>query len=330
MTMLKSALLERAAVRGVCARAETFLGGSGERLHEQREAMRHRLAAVLEDLTRSLTADGIGGGEAIGTMLAAVGDYLGWLLWSVEDLAVLGTALSLPPDRFARRVVCCHLIYQSGRMLDDAIDGHADYKGLAPTMYGRLSSGGERRARSQTTLAAIVLILRGVTDFAASFGETVAVAELARLTAHCTDACRGALIEMESGAALSEEGYLRLIDLKTTAHNTILLQSLAGLVEDDTRRRVEQVYRTASVLGQILNDAADLDADRRTGQVNWFLLDGRARGGEGLHREDADKLLAAFDALARLCLDQPEPLRLACCAKLKSMVDHCERFTVPR
>ena len=131
-------------------------------------------------------------------------------------LGIYSISLGVDPEVIVRRIVACHFVYQSGRLFDDIIDGHGDYKGLRQTSYGaRLEywsdQGKPDHAGKECLLVAIALLLRGIRDYSTCFGEQVPVSALRNLLNTVTNACLGAIIELNEHIPHTMESYEQIV-----------------------------------------------------------------------------------------------------------------------
>lgn len=319
---LRDVLLEDAEIRHGFECGTAFFQERDDALRERRAAVAERLDIVLRDFHGAFARSHFAS-EDLENLIQEACAYLRWLSWSLEDVIAVAAALELDPRKMARRIVSCHLVYQSGRIIDDIVDGHESYKGRRQTLLGARrrgleGSGREWLAEKETLLVAVPLLMRGVRDYSACFGANAPVAAVHLLADSVSKACLGALVELSPERRRDKDRYEELVELKTTAHNSILLNPLFGVIEDDEFSRLRALHRKMSFLGQIFNDAADLAEDSENQQVNFFLLNAEEK--ESISFEDAVALRGELvDLLHEIERFEPR-LREPCLAKFSTFV----------
>lgn len=324
-------LLAEPNIADVFEQGQSYLQEQAEHLATVRAAVAERVTVLLRELRLSAHRESIDAPVLHLTMDDLV-EYVSWNTWSLDDACYFAVALRTPTASIARRLAGCHLIYQAGRTLDDVVDGHFDYKGLRPTPLGHaIKRGGEHErahAEHRLVLLAVLLILRGIGEFTASFGPVVHVSHVRTLLDSASKACVGALLELEIHGHLAAETYRELVELKSTSHNAILLRAFAGLADEHYVADLVEFGSRTSLLGQILNDAVDRFDDDRIGQPNVFRradevmpTGGLSTGDLALVFDQVRSILAVVGAISPV-------LRGACCAKFTTMILAADRVSV--
>lgn len=330
MKKLSHWLLEDKAIASVYTRGKSFFVDRAEDLSQHRSQVKARLELALREFGLSMKSPDLPT-EHLESLLADTQSYVQWLRWSLDDVGYYSLGLGLDSGLMARRIAACHFVYQSGRLLDDLIDGHQDYKGLKETSFGARRNywrekGIQDRAEKECLLIAISLLLRGVRDYATCFGEFTPVAAIRNLLHTVTNACLGAIIELNEQIPHNPESYQQIVKLKTSAHNAILLQPFFGMVPMETFHELEGFYKQSSLAGQILNDAHDIEEDLQIGQINYFNVGGKSREGTALTESEVDKLGNILRELAGTIEAKSGGLREACAAKFSTIVDNAEQI----
>lgn len=330
--MLKEKLLADPLINQAFSQGQQFFRDRDRNLAIHREAVNTRIKTALRGFRGILDRASIPT-QHMETLLNDICGYVEWLGWSLDDIGFFSLMLSIDSDLMARRIVACHFIYQSGRLFDDVIDEHKSYKGLNATPLGQRRhywqsrhTNDTRHADKEILLIAVALLLQGISDYSACFGPTVPTDAIRSLTATASSACLGALLELNEQLDNDRNSYHELVKLKSTAHNAILLQPFYGLVSPCTYDQLHDFYQRTSLLGQIFNDAVDIEEDCQSGQINYFLNEDTERA-SALTPAEVEQLSSLLRELADTIQQRYIPsLHTPCYAKFSTFITKAEQI----
>jgi hypothetical protein len=259
------------------------------RFHGATEEARSKLFFALrsrrDDEVRATLESGPGrpldwlAGEAV--------EYLHSCDWALLDVYALAVALGVDGS-VVEELLGPALVYQSLRMVDDVVDGHRSYKGAYETLYGYLRRHyDESQARAFGLLAATAVGLRGAALLSAGAGT----AEHARRT------LVGMALELQP--CREPEDYLRMVDHKMVSYSRLIYGPVLESAALPSEGRAGEFFDGSFVLGQVLNDLADIEEDTARQQPNFWLANGEAAAGA---------MLGRFEELVALAADLPAVL----------------------
>lgn len=200
-------------------------------------------------------------------VLAFYLDRMEWVGWgNCEFGPPLG--IRYPEEEYALSI----LVYLSARLMDDGIDGHPDYKGKVPNLYGHLIQKFDAgRAGGLSTLMG-GLVMNGALRRLLKKGYTESADALMALY---SEVFPGALAEaLRIGTAIPEDLYRTIVRRKSVAYDMMLHRVFFRRVEPALRSRILQFLAGYSETAQWLNDLCDEKDDLARGQLNILAIPG--------------------------------------------------------
>lgn len=305
------------AIRG---RLQYHYRAHGAELRRFRLAVQHALEAEVGRLGPAF-ADGCLQAPAA-PIVAALGRYIAWLGWCVWCCSHLAPPLGLTGAADARRLAAATLVYTGPRLIDDAIDGHDDYKGKHPTAQRLLARSftGQAAAdlRANGVLAGTWVILHGLRRLERHGG-----AELARaIQALCHRIAPGAILENLHQTPLTWVQYCAIVERKSVLYDQILYRALLDPVAEAKRAGLFDITAKLSALAQYLNDFNDKTEDSRRGQRSSYSHFKSDTEFWDRCRSQVNSIIAGFTPL-------PDALGNALAAALVETVDAAARLSPP-
>jgi hypothetical protein len=215
---------------------------------------------------------------------AALLDYatwLSWVFWNAANLAPLSAA----PLLASRRLAAAGLAYAGGRLVDDGLDAHVEFKGRRVTFLGALTPDGAEPsppACAASVLTGFLLFSHAMTRLR-HWGDEALARRLERLLLASGG---GALAEAGFRHAPSRAAYWSIVRRKQIDYNMLLYVPLLQDTPAADRRDVLRALAGIEALAQLLNDLSDRVEDAHRGHLNAF-ADGV------LSARDASSLVAA-------------------------------------
>jgi len=224
--------------------------------------------------------------ELMAPTTEAIAAYLAWAKWICWSAANLSTLL-VDTAPAAQRLSVSMLAYVGGRLIDDGLDGHLDYRGQRPSLVAEF-----RRLRPEAplNLACSLSVYWGLLLIHQSFkrlrqlGQSETQSQLESLFDTLTV---GFLAEAAVSGSITTAVYTRIATRKSAGYDLMLYKPVVQDLEPQTRATLLSLLGRMSVLSQIVNDFHDLEEDRDRGQMNAFLIgvcDPKAARREVLHR----------------------------------------------
>lgn len=297
-------------------------------LEEARQRHRERFGAAVTDLTRKLSREQafqldlilsapgfMEFEEAAGDdWKQTLGQYLSAMQWVIWGDCELGPPLALQCR--AAEVALGVLAYLGARLMDDAIDGHRDYKGRTSTFYGRISESlAAPRAATAAAAAGAYLVHEALRRLQKHGYRTSAET----LRALYSKVFAGALAEaLAERTQLGRDGYDAVVAHKAVAYDRLLHQVFFSTCPQPLRARVLEVLARHSEISQWLNDFQDEADDCRRAQLSFLRV-------PGMDRERAAALIvSALAALHRDCRRLPAGISDALALRLLDSVTKFE------
>jgi hypothetical protein len=244
--------------------------------HEQYEAeCRIAVSRLMVDAPLLAAGDGR---RALHSYLA----WLSWVFWNAVNLVPLTDS----PEAASRRLAISALAYCGGRLVDDGLDGHLDFKSHQTTFLGALIGDGrddEMQRSSATSVLTGMLLFAHAMSRLRSIGDAALALRLERLM---LASGVGALAERRAPNRVTASVYWAIVRRKCIDYNMMLYSAMLCGASRDERRSVLRPLADLDSMAQLLNDLGDRDDDRNSGRLNAFA--------DGVFRvEDATALLAA-------------------------------------
>lgn len=330
--MLNSFFREDETINEAFLHGQRFFQSQDKALVQHRKAIDQRLQVALREFRLSLRLKE-SKTDQLELLVSETCAYVHWLGWSLDDIGYLSICCGVNSDVMVRRIIACHFVYQSGRMLDDAVDQHEDYKGLRQTLFGVRKEHWKNRgetdqSRNENLLMAVALLLRGIRDYTTCFGHDIPNNALHNLLGDATGACLGAIVEINERPPNDEESYSALVSLKTAMHNSILLQPFHGLINPQEFRQLSHFYKKTSLVGQILNDALDVKEDLVNGQPNYFINVERTCENSTISFTEAERVRDLVRKLAIAARKNAPRFQEPCFAKIATLIHKSEQIPV--
>ncbi|OIP88866.1 MAG: hypothetical protein AUK55_15500 [Syntrophobacteraceae bacterium CG2_30_61_12] len=301
------------------------------RLEEARQRHRERFGAAVTDLTRKLSREQAFQLDLIlsapgflefqeaagGDWKQALGRYLSDMQWVIWGDCELGPPLALQCR--AAEIALGVLAYLGARLMDDAIDGHHDYKGRTITFYGRISEAlADPRAATATAAAGAYLVHEALRRLEKHGYRTSAET----LRALYSKVFAGALAEaLAERTQVSRDCYDAVVAHKAVAYDRLLHEVFFSTCPRPLRARVIEVLARHSEISQWLNDFQDEADDFRRAQLSLLRV-------SGMDRERAEALIvSALAGLYRDCRRLPPALSDALSLRLLDSVTKFEDET---
>ncbi len=189
-------------------------------------------------------------------------DYLWAMRWVGWGNYEFSDALQLEvDDEFPLAIMA----YLSARFIDDAIDGHPNYKDKCATVYGHLA---EKYAPHQAAGACTIIgnmLLNHALLALKKAGHHASAAKVAKLYSFIIP---GALAESFVKNDYSIDVYNKIIQRKSVAYDAVLHQVYFARVVPPYNHTLVQMMARFSELAQWLNDFEDEEDDLLREQLN--------------------------------------------------------------
>jgi hypothetical protein len=206
--------------------------------------------------------------EVLGAYAGGIRDYLGWFGWVGWNIADLAPPLGRDTPECARELAVATAAYAAGRLLDDALDDHADFKGRRASVVGlfRALRPGEppHAAPARSALLGAALLQHALRRLR-RLGRADAAEAVGRLF---TAAAGGVLAESVAGPRVSPALYREIVRRKSVAYNMILYRPVLDGVDGGMRGRLLRLLGDLDEAAQLVNDLADVETDGARGQMN--------------------------------------------------------------
>lgn len=238
--------------------------------------------------------------ELMAPTLVSVAGYLSWAKWICWSAANL-SPLVADKATAAERLSVSMLSYVGGRLIDDGLDGHLDYRGQRMSVVGELM---RLRPEAPPNLSCGLSVYWGCLLVRQSFerlrqlGQSETLGQLESLFNTLTV---GFLAEAAVSGSISSVVYMRVATRKSAGYDLMLYKPVVQDLEPLTRAQLLSLLGRMSVLSQIVNDFHDLEEDRARGQMNAFLIG--VCNPEEARREVLQRAQALWDDSRKL----PEP-----------------------
>lgn len=191
-----------------------------------------------------------------------------WIGWGNCEL---GPPLHIRPvEEYALGMA----VYISARLIDDAIDGHNDYKGYMATLYGFLSEIRQEREAAGLGCMMGALLAQAAVRRLLRTGHEEAASILLDLYAGVIP---GALAETLAQGKGSAGLYHTVVYGKSVAYDMMLHRMFLRTVPDDIQTPLLDFLARYSETAQWLNDLCDVEDDRARGQLNFVIISGDDR-----------------------------------------------------
>ncbi|HEX2094361.1 MAG TPA: class 1 isoprenoid biosynthesis enzyme [Longimicrobiaceae bacterium] len=273
------------------------------------EAQHWYLAEIHAFLNEQLGVPALRG--VLGHLPAAARPYLEWLRWTSWNICELAAVAHAETAPVAERLGLATAAYAAGRLIDDALDGHDDYKGRFPTLLGVLREQHAELSDSVLRVHAALLgfgLLQHALRRLRQRGHLASADAIDRLSAV---ASTGVLAESLVGECADPETYREVIRRKSVAYNMILYKPALEGVESAARATLLRALAAMDELSQLLNDLTDRSDDQGRRQMNAFAA--------GAASPTASALAERVDALWASCAGLDPVLRQAFAAMLVNL-----------
>jgi len=200
--------------------------------------------------------------------------WLSWVFWNAVNLVPLAER----PDDAPGRLAIAALAYCGGRLVDDGLDVHLDFKSHQSTFLGSLSTRDRPDRLPQGTATSVLagtLLFSHATSRLRATGEARLAGRLDRLM---LESGTGALAEHARAGKLTAPLYWSIVRRKCVAYNMMLYCAVLCDVPAAERRTLVRALAEIDSMAQLLNDLGDRDGDRRSGHLNAFA--------DGVFRDD--------------------------------------------
>ena len=189
-------------------------------------------------------------------------DYLNGMRWVGWGNYQMAPPLGINPvEEYSYTII----IYLSARLIDDAIDGHIDFKKLMKTLYGSLvSETNEREAAGLCTMVGN-LVYQNALRFLIKGGHGESAEILMQLY---SEVIPGALMEAFVKDNANYDLYAKIIKRKSVAYDMMLNKIFFGKVEPNLQEYLINILSEFSETAQWLNDLMDYEDDKQRKQLN--------------------------------------------------------------
>jgi hypothetical protein len=261
----------RIALKNCRTEKERLRAMKGKEIREFEEIGSKKVKAYLDEFLKEAKKD-FSGNEFSEKTFMATAEYLMWLIWTLHETEVIACQLNIPPPK-AKDLPSLYMVFQSVRILDDAIDGHEKYKELMDTSFGKILkfSGKTEVALKASVLTSFYVFLYGIERILnSSINTEVKIKVLEDVTSLYKKAVMGALLELSAPS----EMYWKIVELKSISYSFLLVLPFlrsAGMSNkniDEVKRALYNVYR----LSQMANDLLDIKEDVEKDRPNFILL----------------------------------------------------------
>jgi hypothetical protein len=189
--------------------------------------------------------------------------------WNYIDPIILLACLERFDLSLLDRMARIGLVYQAFRMIDDVVDGHCNYKGAYPTLYGILK---EQRAYSTNVLS--FSLLTAILMLCEAFANPVESSLiLRRYLSHAQHTALGMLREYSFPKPLTFEAYASVVDDKMVNYGLLLYGPVLDVMPAPHREIMQPTLKTSFLIAQITNDLAELKSDQTRGQLNYWHIE---------------------------------------------------------
>lgn len=194
----------------------------------------------------------------------ATNTYLTSMRWVGWGNCELGPPLGIYP---VQEYALAMAVYTSARLIDDALDGHAHYKGLMPTLHNFLCTTTTEREASGlgSMMGSFVaqeafrqLINKGYSDTALLLFQLYA------------NVIPGAMAELCVQGNHSIELYNAIVQRKSVAYDMMLHHTFLRTVPNHLQTPLLQFLAEFSEVAQWLNDLMDREDDWQRQQLNFL------------------------------------------------------------
>jgi hypothetical protein len=228
-----------------------------------------------------------------------------WVGWGNCEL---GPPLHLHPvEEYALAMA----VYISARLIDDAIDGHDNYKGYMPTLYGFIREQTKEREAAGLGSMMGALLSQAALRRLLRTGHREAALILLELYA---DVIPGALAETLARGRGSPDLYKAVVQRKSVAYDMMLHRSFLRTAPHELQLPLLHFLGQYSETAQWLNDLNDEEEDKEREQLNIVTLSGMCR------EHTQQRIASSFRALWQQACTLPEPVRNALAVRLRDPI----------
>ncbi|MCZ6691161.1 MAG: hypothetical protein O7H41_16365 [Planctomycetota bacterium] len=248
---------------------------------------RHREAAkdILKDFTATCKAfyegelddflQGLEGGFPLSAdvprLLAHLRDYLLWMSWTGWNMANLAPLVDGDWTPAARDLSKAILAHVGGRLIDDGLDHHLNFKGKKETLLGYIIATGTRLSPSSAGAHSAFVGFCAYEHALRRMRQAGALGLAESIDRYFRRLAIGILRESYGPGRPTSVEYRRLVRRKTSPANMILYRPLLTRMPEKATRPILRVIATLDAHAQLINDFHDQDDDASRGQVNAFL-----------------------------------------------------------
>jgi hypothetical protein len=189
-------------------------------------------------------------------------DYLNGMRWVGWGNCQMAPPLGINP---AEEYSCAIIIYLSARLIDDAIDGHIDFKELITTLYGSLiTKVNDREASGLCTMMGNLVYQNALRILIKKeYKESADI-----LMQLYSEVISGALMEAFAKGNADYNLYSIIIKQKSVAYDMMLNKVFFRTVEPNLRKFLIKLLAEFSETAQWLNDLMDYEDDMKRNQLN--------------------------------------------------------------
>lgn len=235
-------------------------------------------------------------------------NYITAMRWVGWGNCELGPPLRIRPvEEYALAMA----VYISARLIDDAIDGHHDYKGYMATLYGFIQQHkAEREAAGLGSMMGALLAQAALRRLLRT-GHNEAATVLLELYA---EVIPGALAETLARGRGSAGLYRAVVQRKAVAYDMMLHRIFLRTIPDTIQTPLLHFLAQYSETAQWLNDLNDVEEDAKRGQLNIVTISGNDT------EEVQRRIASSFRHLWEQAHSLPEPVRTALAVRLRDPV----------
>ncbi len=117
-----------------------------------------------------------------------------------------------------------------------------------------------------------------------------------------------------------------MVELKTSAHNSILLQPFYSMINNEAYELLQEFYWRSSYIGQIFNDAKDLIEDKKIGQISYFKY--KDKNCSILTTSEGRELSLMLRELVKFIEKCPKQLQVPCYGKFSTFIHQSAQIGV--
>jgi hypothetical protein len=248
-----------------------------DRLIEETSCLRSHLLSTFEkrqgyylELALSPSRSHLAADISLRRLAEEVSAYAARSTWNYIDLCLLLSCADSVPEPLIEQTVQSGIIYQAFRMVDDSLDGHRDYKGGYPTLWGVLETEGlaAQQASAVNLLSALLLLF-------------LAVGKEGLLTDGVLNAARGtiegAIQEALAPSPLELQQYLQIVRGKMVCYGMLLYGPALGQMDSGGDNGLSEFVGKSFLVSQMINDLLDRNDDLDRGQPNFWNLHAQAQ-----------------------------------------------------